>query len=69
MPKELRFEEAITERCAVEGHKGSLLAIGALMDGAGNDLFPNTRLPCDQDCGPRSSSDPRDLLSESLKAR
>lgn len=39
------------------------------MYGTGHDLFPNTRLPCDQDRSPGGGRDPRDLLSEPLKAR
>ena len=39
------------------------------MDRAGHDLFSNPRLSCDEDGGPRSTGDPRDLLSEPLEAR
>jgi hypothetical protein len=68
MPEELRFEEAFAESSAVEGHKGPILAIRASVYGAGDDLFSNSRLPCNKDSGPRGSGDPADLLTEPLQA-
>jgi hypothetical protein len=65
--EELRFEQSISEGCAIEGDEGSIAAFRVGVDGLGDDLLANTGVSSDEDRGPRGCGDAGDLLAHEPK--